>query len=62
MRGEDTIDKMMRWEAGELNKQQTTALFQQLIDSGFVWQLQGVYGRTAQALIDAGLCKPRVED
>jgi hypothetical protein len=30
--------------------------YQLLIDSGVVWQLQGFFGRTAQDLIDAGLC------
>lgn len=29
---------------------------QSLIDSGMVWQLQGFYGRLANALIQAGEC------
>ena len=34
------------------------AFFQDGIDDGWVWQLQGAYGRTATALIQAGLCHP----
>ena len=32
------------------------AAFQELINTGMAWQLQGFFGRTAAALIDAGHC------
>ena len=50
------IKNIMSFESGELDEQQTIELFQGLIDSGLVWQLQGSYGRTARSLIEAGLC------
>jgi len=35
---------------------QALEAWQTLIDIGLAWQLQGWFGRTAQALIDQGLC------
>ena len=54
--GYDDVGNMMAWEAGELDDDQTVELFQHLIDSGLVWQLQGAYGRSAAALIKQGYC------
>lgn len=51
-----SIDKIIAYEQGELDDEQTIELFQELIDSGLCWQLQGSYGRMAQRLIDAGHC------
>ena len=39
-----------------MDGEETVAFFQEMIDDGTVWQLQGSYGRAAQGLIDAGLC------
>ena len=39
-------------------KELMISAWQYLIDSGTVWQLQGVYGRTAVQLIEEGLCTP----
>ena len=53
----DQVDKIMAYEAGELDEEQTVELFQELVNSGLVWQLQGHYGRMATALIEKGLVK-----
>lgn len=50
------IDGIIEYENGELGEDEVIELFQRLIDSGLAWQLQGHYGRTAAALIDAELC------
>jgi hypothetical protein len=52
----DIVDKIMAYEQGEMNEQDMVTFFQELIDAGLVWQLQGHYGRTATRLIEAGLC------
>ena len=43
-------------ELGEGTEQDQIAAWQYLINTGVVWQLQGMYGRTAAYLIDEGLC------
>lgn len=51
----DIIGDVLAFECGELDEDATVILFQRLVDSGAAWQLQGYYGRMAQAMIDAGL-------
>lgn len=53
------IDKIMAYENGDLDEESTITLFQELINSGLAWSLQGHYGRTAKALIEAGYCQAR---
>lgn len=56
------LDRMIAYENGELDCGAVVDLFQELIDSGMVWQLQGFYGRTAKYLIDSGYCEPKSND
>jgi len=57
----DKIDKIIAFENGELTEKEVIELFQELINTGEVWSLQGSYGRLAKQLIDAGLCNYRKE-
>jgi len=50
----DTTGNIIRYEAGELDEEEVKSLFQALVNSGLAWRLQGHYGRTARALLDAG--------
>lgn len=55
----DMVAKVMAFEAGEMQtKEEIINFFQELIDTGLAWQLQGSYGRAAQALINEGYCQP----
>ena len=54
----DLISRIMDWEAGEMNADEAVEFFADLIKSGTAWHLQGIYGRTAQAYIDAGYVSP----
>jgi len=55
----DTVGKMMAFESGQMTEEEIIEFFQELIDSGMAWSLQGTYGRMAQALIDQGLVEVR---
>lgn len=50
---------IIAYENGELDEEQTAELFQRLVDTGLAWSLQGSYGRTAQAMLEAGVIAPR---
>lgn len=57
--GFDAVSFIMAFEDGELGEDEVIAGFQELINSGLVWQLEGFYGRTAVALIESGKCIAR---
>lgn len=50
----DVVTKIIQFESGQLSDPEIIELFQDLVDSGQAWELQGTYGRTALALINAG--------
>jgi hypothetical protein len=55
------VDKIIRYEQGEMGPAEVLDLFADLIASGIVWQLQGSYGRAAAGYIKAGLITPEGE-
>jgi len=55
----DQVGQIMAYEDGQLDEESMIELFQHLINNGLAWSLQGHYGRTAQALIEAGHCTAR---
>ena len=40
------------------SQEQTIEAWQHLIDTGLAWRLQGWFRRTADALIEQGVCNP----
>lgn len=50
----DLITDLDDWENGLMDFEDETALFQQLVDNGMAWALQGSYGRRAKELIEQG--------
>jgi len=54
----DLTSNIIAYETGQLDKKGIIKLFQHLVDTGQAWHLQGHYGRTANALINAGYVVP----
>lgn len=50
----EQVNKIISYESGEMDSEEVISFFQEMLDSGLVWNLQGHYGRTAVALIKAG--------
>ena len=56
------VDKIIKYESGDMNEHELIEFFQGLIDSGMAWKLQGSYGRMAMHLINEGICTPPKEN
>ena len=52
------VDDIIDYENGDMDWDRLVDFFQNLINSGLAWTLQGHYGRMAQSLIDEGYCLP----
>jgi thymidine phosphorylase len=50
-------EKLTAYEHGDMTEEETIAFFQEMLDTGLVWELQGHYGRTAGYLLDLGVIK-----
>ncbi len=48
------VGTVVEYESGELTEEETIEFFQELVDTGLAWQLQGSYGRTAMDLLRDG--------
>ena len=52
----DRVTFITLYEGSRLTAEQVVEGFQDMINDGSVWNLQGSYGRAAEALLDAGVC------
>lgn len=50
----DLTSRIIDYENGSATEDETIELFQELVDTGMAWKLQGHYGRTAAAMIENG--------
>jgi hypothetical protein len=55
------IDKLIKYESGEMNDEEQMEFFASLIKDGTCWNLQGHYGRCAKNYIDNGFISIRGE-
>lgn len=55
------IDTLIAFENGELSSEEIIDFIQEGIDCGWVWKLQGAYGRLARHLLLEGQCFERHE-
>lgn len=51
------MDELQLYEWGRLGPRETVMLFQKLIDSGTVWQLEPRFSLFAMMLIQTGKCR-----
>lgn len=55
MSGLNVVEQLVEYECGLLDGEGVLALFQELVDTGMAWKMQGSYGRMAEHLLDEGL-------
>lgn len=48
------VDKMVAYEGGEMNEEESVEFFQELLDRRLISSLQGNYQRTAAILLELG--------
>lgn len=53
MNNDVLAEKIIRLETGRMTIEEEIAFFQELVDNGIVWELDGHYARVARMLIDA---------
>jgi hypothetical protein len=51
----DMLENISSYENGDMSQDEEVVFFQELVDSGMAWHLQGHYGRHAMYLAEAGL-------
>ncbi len=51
----DMLEKIGAYESGDMSQDEEVSFFQELVDSGMAWHLQGHYGRHATYLAESGL-------
>ena len=54
----DLVGQIIAYEEGDLSNAEMLDMFSELVKSGQVWNLQGHYGRTANALIESAILTP----
>ena len=59
MENDQLVNLIIDYESGMLDEEGIIKLFQHLVDTEQAWTLQGHYGRTAKALIEAGYITPK---
>jgi len=52
---DERVTLIIEFEGGEISDDDFKRLFSHLIKTGLCWTLQGMYGRTAQNLIEKGI-------
>ena len=54
----DLVEKIQKYEEGNMPSKEMIIFFQELVNSGLAWNLQGHYGRMAELLIAHGDIEP----